>query len=237
MVLGERAEDEPSVTQPVVLENLKSLTWSADWRNPISRTFIRYCRFTKLHTLVWTGPSDAYFERIHLERGELYEDFIHFFHNLPPTLTSLTLDWINPDSRRPILDVLLCVPQLKELKLIHSDHTYDFCEFIGQPISTFTNAEYTPHPNITHIEGSRILPSLRKLSLDYSYVRNPDKCFEMLKRLHEAGMNGERFYFHFTASTSKGVWDKRVIVDRLRPLLASGFNLSFTIGNCELDLT
>lgn len=230
-------EEEPNLTQPTVLESLKSLTLSADRRNWTSRAFIRYCRFTNLQNLVWTGPSDAYFERIDVEGGELYAEFIHFFHDLPPTLTSLTFDWISPDSCQSILDVFLCVPQLKELKLIHSDYTLDFCEFIGQPISKFTTSKYTPHSYITRFEGSRILPSLRKLSLDYSYVTNPENCFEMLGRLHEAGMNGERFHFRFTASVPKRSWDKRVIVDRLRPLLASGLNLSFMIGNCELDLT
>jgi hypothetical protein len=220
-------EDRCSLTRHMVFESLESLAWSGGTCQS-SKAFIRYCRFANLRALD-LAESDLF--RSHCGDEVLYQELLFFFQSLPSTLTFISFDWTFPNSRRTILDTLLCVPQLTELKLVSNDIT----EFIGQPISELIDDEYTPHPSIKYREAARVLPSLSKLFLYLTPIEDPKIFLRMIERLCTNGTKPGTF--HFTVSNWVETWDKSVLVERLRPLVASGFNLQFVLYDCELDFS
>lgn len=226
-------DDSPTLTQPIMLEHLESLTWHTtgdQW----SYAFFHHIRFSKLRNLRWSGAHQSLFDDF---SEDIYAPFISFFSNLPSTLTSLTFSHFPYHSFGIMKDLLNSVPRLPELRFVQcSTATVAMAvSMIGRPLAALVedSANRRAAIDTTKSEGPKVLASLRSFA-SQSYC-NPDPAMivEMLEALHRAGTSRERFCLVLSDGDP---WQPEILA-RVKTLVFSGFDLEITLGSHTLYLT
>ncbi|KAF5362201.1 hypothetical protein D9756_002696 [Leucocoprinus leucothites] len=227
-----RVESEPpaSLSRTIVVKQLKKLKWILS-SHPWSTAFLRYVRFTQLHSLQWSGY-------LIVERDK--EPLISFFSKLPSTLQNLEFfDFREFYSRRMLKLILTNIPPISLLSF--ADCPYlpvltGAMTIIGRLINAFPGSDTIHDQTAGNMEGPRVLASLDTIKVSGGYVDKmcSSAMIEMLEALHEMNRSQTPFKLIFS-----GILGENLFVAesrrRIKVLVDSGFDLEVWWDSERMD--
>ncbi|KAF9449828.1 hypothetical protein P691DRAFT_758725 [Macrolepiota fuliginosa MF-IS2] len=224
----------PVLNKTFVNENLEYLQWyDASPKNMSGQAFLVFFRFTRLQVLRWSRNPMTTSPRHDDPETTL---MLHcFFSELPPTLHTLTL--AHSFSFLALKTIFSALPRVESfcLEAASQSTTADALAMIGHLTEGLSCGTSPGSPVIDHsiTEGTRVLVALKSLSIDTGFLDTlVARTVRMLEMLYAARTVAGPFLLKFRDPIP---WSRNA-VNRLKALIAQGFELVIMMGTETLDL-